>query len=68
MFPDVSSVGVPSAKFSQDLFMQEKVRAAPGTNYGSVAEGHVRFALVASLETLEDAGNRIERFIKKNKS
>ena len=68
VFPDVSSIGIPSAKFSQDLFMQEKVRAAPGTNYGSVAEGHVRFALVASLETLEDAGNRIERFIKKNKS
>jgi aminotransferase len=66
LFPDVSAVGMPSAKFSQELLLQEKVRSAPGTGYGQAAEGFVRFALVADMEHLEDAWNRVERFVKKN--
>ena len=66
LFPDISAVGMPSAKFAQELLLQEKVRGAPGTGYGQAAEGHIRFALVADMEHLEDAWNRVERFVKKN--
>jgi aminotransferase len=66
VFPDISGVGLPSAKFAQELLLQEKVRCAPGTQYGQAAEGHIRFALVDSMERLEDAWNRVERFVKKN--
>jgi aminotransferase len=66
VFPNISRVGIPSAKFAQELLLQEKVRGAPGTQYGKVAEGHIRFALVDKMERLEDAWNRVERFIKKN--
>ena len=42
------------------------MRSAPGTGYGQVAEGYVRFALVADMDHLEDAWNRVEHFCKKN--
>ena len=67
VFPDVSEIGLPCAKFRDELLLQEKVRGAPGTQYGQVAEGHIRFALVDDLERLEDAWNRVERFVKKNR-
>ncbi len=66
VFPDISGVGMPSAKFAQELLLQEKVRGAPGTGYGTAAEGHIRFALVDNMERLEEAWNRVERFCKKN--
>jgi len=64
VFPDISELGVPSQKFSMDFFQQEKVRCAPGTQYGAASEGHVRFALVAPMKDLEDTCNRLERFVK----
>jgi aminotransferase len=66
VFPDISEVGLPCAKFNQELLLQEKVRGAAGTQYGQAAEGHIRFALVDNMERLEDAWNRVERFVKKN--
>jgi aminotransferase len=66
VFPDISAVGMTCAKFGQELLIQEKVRGAPGTGYGQVAEGHIRFALVDNMNRLEDAWNRVERFVKKN--
>ena len=64
LFPDISSFGIPSSKFSIDLFTKEKVRCAAGTGYGEMGEGHIRLALVRSINDLEEACNRLERFIK----
>jgi aminotransferase len=64
VFVDISQLGVPSRKFSQEFFQKEKVRVAPGTQYGANGEGHIRFALVRPTEDLEDAATRLERFIK----
>ena len=64
LFADISQLGVPSMKFTQDLFQNEKVRCAPGTQYGEGGEGHVRFALVKPVEELAEAADRIERFVK----
>jgi aminotransferase len=64
VFPDISELGVPSQRFAMDFFTQEKVRCAPGTQYGSASEGHVRFALVAPMKDLEETCTRMERFVK----
>jgi aminotransferase len=64
LFADISQLGVPSREFSQDLFQKEKVRCAPGTQYGEGGEGHVRFALVKPVEELAEAADRFERFVK----
>ncbi len=64
LFPDISSYGMPSMKFSMEFFQQEKVRCAPGSGYGPTGEGHIRFALVRPIKDLEEVCVRLERFIK----
>lgn len=64
VFPDISELGVPSMKFAMDFFMKEKVRCAPGTQYGENGEGHIRFALVRPVEDLAETCDRLEKFIK----
>ncbi len=34
LFPDISATNVPSAKFCEGLFREEKLRAVPGTAFG----------------------------------
>jgi len=71
-FPDVSSFGVPVSKFVDELLKKENVRVANGEGHGgvkvlgkdSLAYGHIRPALVQDLDALEEAANRIERFVK----
>ncbi len=67
IFPDISELGVPSAKFVEGFFKEEKVRIVPGTQYGSNGEGHIRLALVRPLKDLEEVMNRFERYAKKFK-
>ena len=64
VFPDISGLGIPSMKFAMDFFIQEKVRCAPGSGYGEMGEGHIRFALVRPVEDLSEVCDRLERFVK----
>ncbi len=64
LFPDVSSFGVPSMNFTMDFFQQQKVRCAPGTQYGENGEGHIRFALVRPVDQLGEVCDRLEGFVK----
>lgn len=71
-YPDVSSFGVPVQKFVDELLEKEKVRVANGERFGGVgilgkkspAYGHIRPCLVQDVDVLEEAANRIERFVK----
>ena len=65
VFADISELGVPSAKFVEGLFKEEKLRIVPGTQYGSGGEGHVRLALVRPVKDLGEALDRFERYTKK---
>jgi aminotransferase len=64
VFLDVSEFGVPSMKFAMEFFQKEKVRCAPGSQYGPNGDGHIRFALVKPVKGLADACERLERFVK----
>jgi aminotransferase len=64
LFPEIDHFGIPSLKFSMDLLKQEKVRCAPGSQFGKIGEGHLRLAMVRSIEDLAEASDRLERFIK----
>jgi len=67
IFPDISALKVPAAKFCEGLLNEQKLRTVPGTIYGPNGEGHVRLALVVPLKTCEDVMNRFERHVKKLK-
>ncbi|MGD2201583.1 MAG: pyridoxal phosphate-dependent aminotransferase [Candidatus Bathyarchaeota archaeon] len=64
VFADISELKCPSKDFSREFFHHEKVRCAPGTQYGPNGEGHIRFALVRPVEQLEEVAVRLERFTK----
>ena len=65
-FPDIRSTGLTSEQFSEKLLMEGKVAAIPGSAFGASGEGYVRMAYANSLANIEEALDRIDRFVKKN--
>ncbi|MBQ03439.1 hypothetical protein CL673_01835 [Candidatus Bathyarchaeota archaeon] len=64
VFADISELNCTSKDFVQKFYYHEKVRCAPGIQYGTNSEGHIRFALVKPVEKLEEVSIRLERFLK----
>lgn len=62
-FPSIKSTGLTSQEFAAQLLQQEKVAVVPGDVFGESGEGHIRCSYAASLEQLQEALKRIERFI-----
>lgn len=66
-FPCIKSTGLSSNDFCEKLLYSEKVAVVPGTAFGSSGEGHIRCSYAYSLDSINEALNRIEAFVKKNK-
>ncbi len=66
-FPDIRPTGLTSEEFSGRLLYDEHVAVVPGDAFGLSGAGFVRMAYANSMENLEEALTRIERFVKKNK-
>ncbi len=62
-FPDVASTGLDDGTFAERLLKEEKVVVVPGSAFGEGGEGHIRACYAASLEQIEEACDRIERFL-----
>ena len=54
-FPDVSALGVPSARLADDLLEQAGVACLPGTAFGPGGEGFLRLSYAAPQDQLERA-------------
>jgi aminotransferase len=65
IFPCIRSSGLDSMGFSKRLLEEEKVAVVPGTAFGEVGEGFVRISYAASYENLQEALDRIERFLQR---
>ena len=64
-YPDIKGLGVPSAKFVEELADKENVRISDGSNFGpEVAKGHLRIPLVKPIEVLETIASRMEHLAK----
>jgi aminotransferase len=50
-------------QFSERLLLEEKVVTVPGSAFGERGRGHVRVCYATSLEKIEEAGERIARFV-----
>lgn len=61
MFPDISSFGIGSIEFAERLLDREKVALIPGMPFGS--DSNVRLSYACSLDTINEAMDRIERFV-----
>jgi aminotransferase len=66
-FPSVGTFKLSSKEFALALLQEEKVALVPGTAFGACGEGFVRCAYATSMENLEEAMRRIQRFIEKRR-
>ena len=64
-FPSIKRFGMSSDEFANRLLREEKVAVVPGTAFGSCGEGYLRISYAYSLESLKEALERLERFVKK---
>ena len=62
LFVDVRGTGLSSRDFALRLLEEEKVAVVPGDAFGPGGEGFVRCSYATSLERLEVAADRIQRF------
>jgi len=64
-FPSITPTDMNSEEFSEKLLMEEKVAVVPGSAFGQCGEGYVRCCYATSLADIEEALNRMGRFVKK---
>ncbi|MBI3878810.1 MAG: aminotransferase class I/II-fold pyridoxal phosphate-dependent enzyme [Verrucomicrobia bacterium] len=63
-FPSVAATGLSSKEFAVRLLQQHKVAAVPGGAFGASGEGYLRCCFAASLERIEEAMARMQKFVK----
>lgn len=66
VFPSIRHTGMTSEEFCERLFFEEKVAVVPGNAFGESGEGFIRCCYAASYSEIEEALERIERFLKRH--
>ncbi len=64
-FPYIGHTGLTSEQFAEQLLLAERVAVVPGSVFGASGEGYVRASYASSMEQLQEAIARIQRFMKK---
>ncbi|MFN8567471.1 MAG: aminotransferase class I/II-fold pyridoxal phosphate-dependent enzyme [Kouleothrix sp.] len=64
VFPQVSHLGFTSEEFAEGLLHGQQVAVIPGDAFGPSGAGYVRACYASSLDKIEAALDRIERFVK----
>jgi aminotransferase len=67
-FPDITSTGLNSEQFAQELLHSEHVAVVPGDAFGPSGAGFVRCSYANSMENIEESVRRITRFAERCKS
>ncbi len=67
-FPSIKSSGMNSEEFAEKLLMEERVAVVPGTAFGLGGEGYVRCCYATSLKEIEEALERMKRFLERHKA
>lgn len=63
IFPSITSTGMTSEEFCEKLLYEEKVAVVPGNAFGPSGEGHIRCCYAVSQDNIEEALERLERFL-----
>lgn len=67
VFPCIKSLGMTSDEFCNALLTEERVAVVPGTAFGECGEGFIRCSYAYSINEIEEALKRIERFVEKHR-
>ncbi|MDF0101791.1 aminotransferase class I/II-fold pyridoxal phosphate-dependent enzyme [Staphylococcus pseudintermedius] len=63
IFPNVSEYDQDSFRFCNQLLEREQLAIVPGKSFSDFAEGYVRLSFACDMPTIEEACNRLERFL-----
>ena len=66
-FPRISDLGLTSDEFCNQLLEAEKVAVVPGSAFGDSGEGYIRVSYAYSINSIEEALTRIDRFLQNRK-
>ncbi|MFJ7848003.1 aminotransferase [Peribacillus sp. NPDC097206] len=64
-FPSIEKTGMTSMEFAEKLLTEELVAVVPGDVFGESGEGHIRCSYASSMEQLQEAIKRMDRFMQK---
>ena len=64
-FPDIKVTGMDDETFAEKLLQEEKVAVVPGSAFGLGGDGFVRCSYATKYEKIEEALNRIQKFMKR---
>jgi len=62
-FPSISETGLTSDAFAEKLLRKEKIAVVPGTAFGESGEGFIRCSYAYSIANINEALERIDRFV-----
>ena len=65
-FPNIEISGMDEDTFAWTLLDEEKVAVVPGTAFGAAGKGFVRCSYATSTEKLEQALERMQRFVRRH--
>ncbi|MCS6848458.1 MAG: aminotransferase class I/II-fold pyridoxal phosphate-dependent enzyme [Anaerolineae bacterium] len=65
-FPSIAKTGMSDEEFAEKLLMEEQVAVVPGSAFGAGGAGYVRMAYAQSYEKIEQALERIHRFMQRH--
>lgn len=63
IFPSIKSTGMTSDEFCERLLREEKVALVPGTAFGDCGEGFVRVSYAYGIDRINEAMERIKKFL-----
>jgi len=65
IFPDISSLEIPSFEFCMRLLEEAGVSTTPGSVFGRCGEGHIRISYANKIEVIAESVERIKEFVEK---
>ena len=65
-FPSVAKSGMDDNTFAETLLREEEVACVPGRAFGESGAGFVRCSYATAYEKIEEALNRMERFMRRH--
>ena len=66
VFPCIKSTGMNSEEFCEKLLEEEHVAVVPGSAFGESGEGFIRCSYAYSIENIQEALKRIEKFVQRH--
>jgi aminotransferase len=63
-FPQIGHFGLSSKEFAKQLLIEGQVAIIPGSAFGEGGEGFARVCYATSMENIERALERIEKFLR----